>query len=1787
MQELRAKLALLLIFAISLAQSQVLGEEEVPHHLMMGTQPRPGTDALHPKPDQMRASGCDGVAGATPQSGNFWPSPHPAPSVSPQPPPKEVLSNSPGSNSPARQCTDDESFTDSATFSCRDYTMNKELCNVADRYANPDGRTARHACCKCGGGKHVQPSTTVRCVRQPMGEDCIEKDKYTTLRDVNGDVMVKPAPSEADSLPMAPTDAEIPEEMGHDSADDTVAEDQVDDDPATAVDNVLEPDALVFRDRNFVGYPSEPENLTLNRTIGYAVVGSFKFGLRFYSEWESDHGPSLIMGLADLAEVEAHHVSLTSVQPPGVVVRFRITPAEFDPSKDAATLIVRRLNQGFSSGSFMSTLDQLAFPKTNFTVLARPTIEEVLIPIGYVNAHNQYKTNKYTVGPKETIESIAEKFHITSSLLVAFNEWVADPMLLKTGDVLLIPRPRIVQITRVAPLRSPLEGGVDIVVSGRGFVFPAFCKIGNIISPATHVVDDLVVCPAPAQKDPGSYDLLVSDGKEGFELTPFSIQYTVGWLPFCDEPGARRTMCRPRIGIYSVSPLRLPESTPANITIIGIGFNSSTVCRIGGEIVPSTVKSRRNITCHFTGKGPSQNSIVLEQGSAVATTKFELTIFSTLTLTELSPKYGPDSSATEVTLEGTSFKQGIVCHFGASVAIATVISDTRITCLAPAHGSGITKVEVRYGDLVASKSLEFEYTHLQLLNLSSTIGSFRGHDLITLTGHGFYPGLFCRFGTTVVPALYLGPTTARCEVPPQSVSKVVKVHVSLDGVSGFSEEDHEYHYVADITEIRPAEGRSIGGDDIHIFGNGFDPDCSYVCRFGNISVPATVITSTQVQCTSPPGTGRVHFSLDSKDLTFAKNILGKFLEFTYHSAGDVDLFALFPPFADVRVANVSVVLSGTGFLPGTMCRFGDQASVSHYVSETTIKCNAPTQDTAQIVTVSVSRDGGKSWSGDLVRFEYRAVVEDVVPPVGPVQGGNVVIVKGYGFNVRTSLCVFGNKVVPAAYRTQFEVSCVVPISEAPARVPFAVTTNDTVLYDRYLEFKFSHPDAAKSGTFYVYSRNPGFFVRSVQPDNGSIFGGNTVTVLGDGFDQSSHCMFGDRAVKAVVRDSSTLNCVVPPHPPATLPFEVVNMNRKLGFNTTAIGKTYSFVAPTIVSVDPSDGFVTGGEMVRIAGTHLSGAITCKFGPNSSPVTRVTATEVLCEVPPSTAFATVNVELGYGSAGSSNSGAIFTYHPAITGVAPQNGIILTDAQVTTFHGKGFSGEPILCAFENKFFVPATVKSDSQLDCVVPVASQPHTAQLKLTNAARNLVLGKQIFDFKYHPKIQTLFPTFGPTTGGTTVVVVGSGFAAVTHCSFGADRVVALVISDLMVRCKSPPQTAGNVKLSLVAETGSKETNFNTNAVDFKFKVMTTRVEVVHPNSGSIGGGTFVTIRGSGFSMGSLCKFGDQVTSATFLSQDSIGCYSPPVDKPQTVSVEVSQSSDGDDFSEDGNTFTYGANISTVTRIDPAFGEPGATIDVFGDSFEELSSCFFGGRRSVSTTFVSATHLKCEIPRMGSKIVEVVQVASSPTLLTGGHVVFHYDVPLSDKTTIAVREVIPNHGPTTGGVNVTVFGVNFPDNAFCQFGDVLSAAVFVSRHELHCLSPAHRVASVPLEIVSRNRAAFSASLIRFTYDPTTGPETDELLDFVTPGTPEITQMTPTFGRPGDQLTLVGTKFSSVGFCVFYNTLGSLLSSATVLDSSHVSCEVPELISDMGSDVLVKYLSIGGAQSENVEFKYIVS
>ena len=151
-------------------------------------------------------------------------------------------------------------------------------------------------------------------------------------------------------------------------------------------------------------------------------------------------------------------------------------------------------------------------------------------------------------------------------------------------------------------------------------------------------------------------------------------------------------------------------------------------------------------------------------------------------------------------------------------------------------------------------------------------------------------------------------------------------------------------------------------------------------------------------------------------------------------------------------------------------------------------------------------------------------------------------------------------------------------------------------------------------------------------------------------------------------------------------------------------------------------------------------------------------------------------------------------------------------------------------------------------------------------------------FTHHGAVEVVrvSPASGPVGGGTSVVVEGSGFMFTRWlaCRFGLVTVSALYENSTHIVCTSPSTEAGpsTVRVTL------NGVDYSTSGSTFEH-VAAARVLGLSPRSGSIGGGTTVSVSGSGSV--SVSGLGQAVNSsrASRSRQRIGGCYVAPRRSP--------------------------------------------------------------------------------------------------------------------------------------------------------------------------------------------------------------------------------------------------------------------------------------------------------------------
>lgn len=165
------------------------------------------------------------------------------------------------------------------------------------------------------------------------------------------------------------------------------------------------------------------------------------------------------------------------------------------------------------------------------------------------------------------------------------------------------------------------------------------------------------------------------------------------------------------------------------------------------------------------------------------------------------------------------------------------------------------------------------------------------------------------------------------------------------------------------------------------------------------------------------------------------------------------------------------------------------------------------------------------------------------------------------------------------------------------------------------------------------------------------------------------------------------------------------------------------------------------------------------------------------------------------------------------------------------------------------------------------------------------------------------------------------------------------------------------------------------------------VSGVLPSTGTTGGGTTVTISGTGFIASAEVLIGTSAaTSESVTSATSMTAVTPARVSTGTVSVTVTNTD-----AQSGvmlNAFTYVPSSPTISGISPNTGTNagGSLITITGTNLAEILSVTFGGNQATSITTISETQLTCISPAYsttGAVDVKVTIPAGTSATSAGG------------------------------------------------------------------------------------------------------------------------------------------------------------------------------------------------------------
>jgi hypothetical protein len=592
--------------------------------------------------------------------------------------------------------------------------------------------------------------------------------------------------------------------------------------------------------------------------------------------------------------------------------------------------------------------------------------------------------------------------------------------------------------------------------------------------------------------------------------------------------------------------------------------------------------------------------------------------------------------------------------------------------------------------------------------------------------------------------------------------------------------------------------------------------------------------------------------------------------------------------------------------------------------------------------------------------------------------------------------------------------------------------------------------------------------------------------------------------------------------------------------------------------------------VTITGAAFTGSAVVNFGDQpAASSTVISPDEITAVSPQGEGLVDITVTTPNGTSAIVRADE-FTYVapvPTITGVSPSSGPFNGNTLVT-ITGTGFTLATSVKFGDMPASFDALTHSSTEITAFSP-AQAPGAHNIYVTTpGGTNAPVAADMFTYT-GPVVTAVSPNTGPTSGGTTVTITGTGFFVTSGVDFGTVPAASFnEVSPTEITAVSPAQSAGEHNIIVTSAGGTSSPL----AADVFNYVAPPTVTSISPSSGPTTGGTTVTITGTVFNGATKVLFGTVAASSfSVVSSTDIRAVSPAqasgfhniyVTTPAGTSAPVT-----------ADQFTYAVEPPTVTAVSPSSGPltGGTTISITGTNFTGATKVLFGTVAATSFTVVSSTDISAVSPAQAAAAHNIYVSTPDGTSAPVTADLFTYVAPPT------VTSISPTSGPTTGGTQVTISGTNLANPTAVLFGTV--PARFLT---LETVSPTGTI--VEIIATAPAQAAGFHNIYVTTPGGTSAAVAADEFTYVVP-VPAVTSISPSSGPTtgGTPVTITGTGFTgatkvnfgtvaATSFTVVSSTDISAVSPAQAAAAHNIYVTTPDGTSSPVADDMFTYTSV---------------
>jgi hypothetical protein len=629
----------------------------------------------------------------------------------------------------------------------------------------------------------------------------------------------------------------------------------------------------------------------------------------------------------------------------------------------------------------------------------------------------------------------------------------------------------------------------------------------------------------------------------------------------------------------------------------------------------------------------------------------------------------------------------------------------------------------------------------------------------------------------------------------------------------------------------------------------------------------------------------------------------------------------------------------------------------------------------------------------------------------------------------------------------------------------------------------------------------------------------------------------------------------------------------LGLAALVVGGGQAFANCTL-AFGPNSG-MSGQTLTitKIAG-DLSGTSSVMIGSNTATILAVSTGAVTVTIPTEPTPTVTSITTIVGNHGSTSGGDAFTitgtnFNPTV------NVTIAGSASCDGTYSNAFQYNDVTAVDIGGTAAPSftvTPLSTTQITGTTPPGIAGVTNVEVFTTNNNSGGSGNNIFAYiPGGPSVTGVGPQLGLTTVAQPVTISGNNFISgtfangtpATKVTFNCNGVPntqplnATVTSIGSIALTAPTcGTAGADQVTVTTPGGSSSGTYQYVAPG------TPSVTSISPSTGTLLGGTQVTISGSNFIGATAVMFGSTpITGFQINSGASITAVTPAVSTAGPVTVSVTVTSGASTLTSTGGpTFTYTTPPPVVNSISPSTGSTagGTAVTIAGQNFTGATAVTIGGTSVSSFAVTNDGQITAITAPHAAGIGLTVQVTTPSGNGTGVAPagVYTYGTPAP-----TVLSITPNSGAVGGGQSVTITGTAFTGTTSVTFGGTTATSFnVVSDTSITAVTPSHAAGIVSVAVTTAAGTGTGSNLYSYAASP-----------------PTVASISPNTGTTlgGTAVTITGTNFTGTPQV----TIGKVAAAeVTVVNSTTLTAVTP---AGTGSNVpVVVTTSFGTSIAANI-------